>query len=99
MGGVRPPSGLGAAGGPPARAGRPPEHHVLGGAAGPPVGKLAAKVTLKGQTLVPLAIYFADSGFAKVELALAKGKSMSDKRESSKERDAKREIDRAMRRR
>lgn len=52
----------------------------------------------KGYTLMPLEIYFDDNGRVKVELGLARGKAEHDKRESAKNRDAKREIDRAMRR-
>ena len=48
-------------------------------------------------TLVPLAIYFNSRGRAKVELALAKGKNAADKRQTSKERDWKREQGRIMR--
>lgn len=50
----------------------------------------------KGLTCVPLKIYFK-KGYAKIEIALAKGKSKGDKRESSKTRDANREIDRQLR--
>lgn len=50
----------------------------------------------KGYSLVPLQLYFKH-GFAKVELALAKGKKLYDKRETMKERDSKREIERAFR--
>jgi SsrA-binding protein len=49
----------------------------------------------KGLTIVPIRIYF-NGPRAKVELALAKGKDMYDKRRSIKDRDVKREIDRAM---
>jgi SsrA-binding protein len=49
----------------------------------------------KGNTLVPLRVYFKD-GRAKVELAMAKGKKAYDKRQSLAERDAKRETERAM---
>lgn len=62
------------------------------------IRKLTNKVTLKGQTLIPLSVYFNEKGLAKVELALAKGKSRADKRQDLKARDAKREMDRAMRR-
>jgi len=50
----------------------------------------------KGATLVPLTLYFNDRGIAKIELAVARGKSHGDKRESIKERDSKREMRRAM---
>jgi SsrA-binding protein len=48
----------------------------------------------KGLTLVPLRLFINDRGFAKMEIALARGKKMHDKRESIKEREAKRELDR-----
>jgi SsrA-binding protein len=50
-----------------------------------------------GLTLVPLEIYFKH-GYAKVRLALAKGKTKFDKRQAIKDRDARRQMDRAMRR-
>ena len=49
-------------------------------------------------TIVPLSIYFK-KGMAKVELSIARGRKTYDKREALKKQDAKREIDRAMRRR
>lgn len=52
----------------------------------------------KGYTLMPLEIYFDDNNRVKVELGLAKGKAQHDKREVSKQKDAKREMDRALRR-
>ncbi len=63
------------------------------------IKKLYVKVKQAGHTLIPLAIYFNENGIAKVELALAKGKTHADKRESIKKRDHQRDIDRAMRRR
>lgn len=45
-------------------------------------------------TVVPYRIYFSDRGFAKIEVALAQGKKAFDKRDSIKERDNKRELDR-----
>lgn len=59
------------------------------------IKKLADKVKLKGYTVVPTAMYFS-KGRAKMEIALAKGKDLHDKRNSEKEKDAKREIDKAM---
>ena len=56
-------------------------------------------VTRQGMTLVPLMIYFNDRGRAKVELALAKGKKLHDKRDTEKARDWKREAGRLMRER
>ncbi len=57
---------------------------------------LIGKVKERGLTLVPLRLYFKD-GRAKVELALARGKKLYDKREATKEREVQREMDRAMR--
>lgn len=58
--------------------------------------KLHSKVKEGGYTLVPLSMYFSD-GKAKVEIALAKGKKDWDKRQTLRERDDRREADRAMR--
>jgi SsrA-binding protein len=60
------------------------------------INKLLGKTQQKGLTLVPLRVYFSARGFAKVELALAKGKKQYDRRETIKEREAGREVDRAM---
>ncbi|MDW7675358.1 MAG: SsrA-binding protein SmpB [Bacillota bacterium] len=60
------------------------------------INKLIGKVQQKGLTLVPLKIYFK-RGKAKLELALAKGKKLFDKRQDLAEKDAKREMDRAFR--
>lgn len=57
---------------------------------------LFGKISGKGLTLIPLRIYLK-KGFAKVELALAKGKKFYDKREAIKRKAAQREIDRAFR--
>lgn len=57
--------------------------------------KLSSKVKEGGYTLIPLSLYFSD-GKAKVELALAKGKKEYDKRQTLRERQDKREADRAM---
>jgi SsrA-binding protein len=59
------------------------------------IDKFAGKATQQGFTLVPLRLYFKN-GLAKVELAVAKGKQMHDKREAKKKADAQREIRRAM---
>ena len=56
--------------------------------------KLKKKLDEKGLTLVPLRMFINDRGLAKVEIALGKGKKLYDKRESIKERDVKRDIDR-----
>ena len=62
------------------------------------IGKLEARTNEKGLTLVPLSLYFK-KGIAKVELCLARGRKTFDKREALKKQEAKRDIDRAMRRR
>jgi SsrA-binding protein len=62
------------------------------------IDKLASATAERGLTLVPLSLYFKD-GKAKVELALARGKRNYDKRQDLAQRDAAREIDRALRRR
>lgn len=59
------------------------------------IRKLHALVKQDGYTLVPLSVYFKDSR-VKVEVGLCKGKKNYDKRDAAAQRDAKREIDRAM---
>ena len=54
--------------------------------------KLEARSEEKGLTLVPTRLFINDRGFAKMEIALGRGKKMHDKRDSIKERDAKREL-------
>jgi SsrA-binding protein len=56
--------------------------------------KLEARSEEKGLTLVPTRLFINDRGFAKMEIALGRGKKQHDKRDSIKERDAKRELDR-----
>jgi SsrA-binding protein len=63
------------------------------------IEKLAGKATLKGYALIPLKIYLNKDGKAKVELSLARGKKQFEKRESIKERESKREIERLMKQR
>jgi len=48
----------------------------------------------KGLTIVPVRLFINDRGYAKLEIALARGKKLYDKREAIKERDAKRQLDR-----
>ena len=62
------------------------------------IAKLNGAVTRQGLTLVPLSIYFNAAGRAKVELALARGKKVHDKRDTIKERDWKRDQQRLLRR-
>jgi SsrA-binding protein len=60
------------------------------------IAKLAGKTKEVGFTLVPISLYFKD-GYAKVEIGLARGKKDYDKRQTLKEKDAKREISKAIR--
>jgi SsrA-binding protein len=62
----------------------------------PELRKFAAKATEKGLTLVPLKLYFSPRGFAKVLMAIAKGRKLHDKRSVLKQKDVKRDIQRAM---
>jgi len=62
------------------------------------IHRLYAKANEQGHTLVPLKLYFK-AGKAKITLALAKGKRECDKREALRERDRKREVERARRQR
>jgi SsrA-binding protein len=59
------------------------------------INKFAGKATQKGFTLVPLKLYFKE-GLAKVEVAIARGKQLHDKRQAAKKADAQREIRRAL---
>jgi SsrA-binding protein len=56
--------------------------------------KLQKEVNTKGMTIVPLRLYINDNGLAKIEIALAKGKKLYDKRDTIKDRDVKRDLDR-----
>ena len=60
------------------------------------IQKMMGKVQQSGLTLIPLKVYFNSRGKVKVELALARGKRQYDRRETVKKREAKREIERAM---
>jgi SsrA-binding protein len=62
------------------------------------IDQLMSKVATKGLTLIPLKLYLK-GGRAKIELGLCRGKKLYDKREAIAEREAKREIERAVRRR
>ncbi len=61
------------------------------------IERLIGKTREKGLTLIPVRLYFRE-GRVKVELALAKGKDVGDKRQALKERELKREMERAVRR-
>ena len=56
------------------------------------INKLRARTEEKGLTIVPLRLFINDRGYAKLEIAVARGKKTHDKRESIKEREAKREL-------
>ena len=58
------------------------------------IKKLASKIELLGYTIIPLKIYFKN-GIAKVEIAIAKGKKNYDKRETIKNRDIEREVNKS----
>jgi SsrA-binding protein len=60
------------------------------------IDRLMGRVNERGLTLVPMRIYFA-GGRAKVEIALARGKDLYDKRQSLKERESKRDMERGIR--
>jgi SsrA-binding protein len=63
------------------------------------INRLRAGINREGMTLVPLKVYFNEKGRAKLELALAKGKKLHDKRETEKARDWSRDKSRLMRER
>jgi SsrA-binding protein len=58
------------------------------------IKKIESKLKEKGYTLIPLRIYFNEKGLAKIEIGLAKGKKLHDKRESIKQKDVEREMKR-----
>lgn len=61
------------------------------------INKLIGAIEREGMTLIPLKLYFNEKGRAKLELALAKGKKLHDKRETEKKRDWSREKGRLLR--
>lgn len=61
------------------------------------IAKLANAVEREGMTIVPLRVYFNERGMAKIEIALARGKKLHDKRETEKQRDWNREKSRLLR--
>ena len=63
------------------------------------IRRLGSRTSEKGLTLVPLTVYLKQNRWAKVELALAKGKTGSDKREAVAERDARRDMEKAVKER
>lgn len=63
------------------------------------IRELERKTTEKGMALVPVKMYFKDNSLVKVELAVARGKKLYDKRASMAERDIRREVERALKER
>ena len=61
------------------------------------LSKLLAKVKERGYTIVPLKMFLNERGFAKLEIALARGKKTHDKRNSIKAKDENRDLDRSLR--
>ncbi len=60
------------------------------------INRLQGKVQEKGYTIVPLRLYFKDNKLAKVEISLARGKKLYDKREAIRKRDIQREVEREL---
>lgn len=58
------------------------------------LSKLKKNVSIKGFSIVPLSLFINETGLAKVQIALARGKKLHDKRETMKDRDSKRDLDR-----
>lgn len=58
--------------------------------------KIHKKTNEKSLTIIPLNMFFSESGFVKVEIGIARGKKQFDKRETLKQKDSKRDIDREM---
>ena len=58
------------------------------------IKKLKTKIDQKGLTLIPIRLFINDRGLAKLEIAIARGKKLHDKRQGIKERDVKRELSR-----
>ena len=60
------------------------------------IKKIESKLKEKGYTLIPLRIYFNEKALVKVEIGLAKGKKLHDKRETIRQKDAEREMKRSL---
>ena len=60
------------------------------------INKISSALQNVGITIVPLKLYITDKGWAKIDIALAKGKKLHDKREDLKQKDDKRQMDRAL---
>ena len=57
--------------------------------------KIQSKLKEKGTTMIPIQLYFNERGYAKLDIAIARGKKLYDKRESIKEKDVRRQMQRA----
>lgn len=62
------------------------------------INRIEKFLSVKGNTLIPLKVFISEKGWAKLEFACATGKKLHDKRQTLKEKDDKREMDRAMKR-
>jgi SsrA-binding protein len=62
------------------------------------INKIERFLKVKGNTLIPLKLFISEKGFAKINIACAQGKKMHDKRNDLKEKDDKRDMDRALKR-
>ena len=62
------------------------------------IAKIESRMKEKGFTLIPLRVWFNERGFAKIQIGLARGKKLHDKRESIKQKDSDREIKRLLKR-
>lgn len=60
------------------------------------IQKIEKFLKVKGNTVIPLKIFLSDKGWAKIDIATAQGKKLHDKRQDLKEKDDKRDMDRAM---
>ena len=63
------------------------------------IEKLQAKVKERGLTIVPISLFFSERGFAKLEIGLVRGKKVHDKRDSIKQKESKRDLDRQLKER
>ncbi len=62
------------------------------------IDKIVKFLQVKGNTLIPLKMFLSEKGWIKIEIALAQGKKLHDKRQDLKEKDDRRDMDRAMKR-
>lgn len=60
------------------------------------INKIERFLKVKGNTLIPLKLFISEKGWAKIDIACAQGKKLHDKRNDLKEKDDKRDMDRAM---